>query len=163
MAIDVKALLTYALLEMIERKPLKKITVTELLSETGVSRRTYYSYFRDKNDLICWIYQKRVLDACVQEDDILFASSAYYEKLQHYRTFVTQSCKIEGQNNLPEYIFLSAREYFKNRSEKNEDSDFYAEYHAAAIAHMCVKWILDGMKIPSAQMASKMEEMLKKT
>lgn len=48
MAINIHNLLSDALLELCEKKPLVSITVKDLLEETGVSRQAFYNRFRDK-------------------------------------------------------------------------------------------------------------------
>ncbi len=40
-----------AMLALIQEKPFDAITVQELLDRAGVARSTFYTYFRDKNDL----------------------------------------------------------------------------------------------------------------
>ena len=40
-----------ALVELLVQKPFDEITVQEVLDRAGVSRTTFYSHFRDKNDL----------------------------------------------------------------------------------------------------------------
>src|SRR3954467_14080767 len=40
-----------ALVELLVQKPFDKITVQDVLDRAGVSRATFYSHFRDKNDL----------------------------------------------------------------------------------------------------------------
>ena len=56
MSIDVKRILGTALLELTQKKPLESLTVSQILKETGVSRQTFYNHFKDKNDLICYVY-----------------------------------------------------------------------------------------------------------
>jgi AcrR family transcriptional regulator len=40
-----------ALMQLLTEKPFEEITVQEVLDRAGVSRSTFYSHFRDKNDL----------------------------------------------------------------------------------------------------------------
>jgi AcrR family transcriptional regulator len=40
-----------ALVELLVQKPFEKITVQNVLDRAGVSRATFYSHYRDKNDL----------------------------------------------------------------------------------------------------------------
>ena len=61
MSIDVKRILGTALLELTQKKPLESLTVSQILKETGVSRQTFYNHFKDKNDLICYIYDTYIV------------------------------------------------------------------------------------------------------
>ena len=56
MAKNTKLSLSTALLELLEAKPLDKITVTELVKKCGVNRQTFYYNFRDIYDLVEWTH-----------------------------------------------------------------------------------------------------------
>ena len=51
-----KKALADSLRKMLEKKPLSKITVTDLTAECGINRHTFYYHFRDIYDLVRWIY-----------------------------------------------------------------------------------------------------------
>ena len=61
MAINIKELLANALLDLCESTSLKSITIKDLLNHTGVSRQTFYNHFKDKNDLIQYIYVSKII------------------------------------------------------------------------------------------------------
>ena len=65
MAIDVESIVIDALLKLVEDDgvPLERVTVKRLLETSGVSRQTFYNHFLDKNDLICQVYEKRMVAA----------------------------------------------------------------------------------------------------
>lgn len=42
-------------LECIKTTPYKKISVSQIVAESGISRKTFYYHFEDKNDLVRWI------------------------------------------------------------------------------------------------------------
>ena len=73
MAKNTKLSLSTALLELLEAKPLDKITVTELVKKCGVNRQTFYYNFRDIYDLVEWTIIEDVnpfLTGVVQGKDI---------------------------------------------------------------------------------------------
>ena len=51
-----KMALAAALKKLLEKKPLSKITVTDITRECEINRHTFYYHFRDIYDLIEWIY-----------------------------------------------------------------------------------------------------------
>ena len=61
MAINVKKLLAESLLELSEEKPLDKISVTDIVKRAGAGRQTFYNHFKDKNDLLYWIYKRTLV------------------------------------------------------------------------------------------------------
>ena len=56
MAINIKQIVADALLELCRTKELKAITIKDIREKTGISRQGFYNHFRDKDDLIHWIY-----------------------------------------------------------------------------------------------------------
>ena len=55
-----KALFAESLKELAQFKPVDKITVKELAKNCGLTAPTFYNNFRDKYDLMAWIYNQRV-------------------------------------------------------------------------------------------------------
>lgn len=55
-----KELLAESLKELAQFKPVDKITVKELTKNCGLTAPTFYNHFRDKYDLMAWIYNRRV-------------------------------------------------------------------------------------------------------
>lgn len=51
-----KYLLANALRKLLKEKEYKDITVADIVRECGVSRYTFYYHFKDKQDLVNWIY-----------------------------------------------------------------------------------------------------------
>ena len=53
-----KRLLEQALMELLEQSTLDKIDVRELAKKAGLSRQTFYYNFKNKQDMINWIFNK---------------------------------------------------------------------------------------------------------
>ncbi len=160
MAVDIKSILGNALLIASERRSLDKITVTELLHETGVGRRTFYAYFSDKYDLIRWVFVNRIVDECVQGSDVfLMENERFYQKLLEHRRFVKQAFKMEGQNCLRSAMFDIVFNEMKRRSaERNvvcDDNELY--YHAFAMSEICSKWVTDDFPVSAHEMACRIK------
>lgn len=51
-----KDILAESFLELAKKKRIDKITITEITDNCGMSQPTFYNHFRDKYDLIIWIY-----------------------------------------------------------------------------------------------------------
>lgn len=54
MPADVKQQITDALLQLLDKKSLEKITVRELAELCGISRQTFYYHFGDVFDAVDW-------------------------------------------------------------------------------------------------------------
>ena len=51
-----KEILAESFQELAAEKRIDKITITEITSNCGMSQPTFYDHFKDKYDLIVWIY-----------------------------------------------------------------------------------------------------------
>ena len=51
-----KQIFAETLLELSKRMPVDKITVKQIVDESGLSLQTFYNHFLDKADLILWIH-----------------------------------------------------------------------------------------------------------
>lgn len=152
MAIDIHNLLAESLLELCEQKPLSSITIKDLLSHTGVSRQAFYNRFRDKNDLIQWIYEKRILKSFIENgyetsyyDDILL----YFQAIRSYRSFLKQACSTHGQNCLVDFMQHFAIEYDKSWHQHlnggqplSDEQLFVSKYYSVASIYITIEWIL---------------------
>ena len=55
-----KEVLAITLKELAEEKTLDKISVSEIVQESGYSTATFYRHFKDKYDLADWIYSNDI-------------------------------------------------------------------------------------------------------
>lgn len=47
-----------SLIKLSEQKPLEKISVSDIISDAGRNRKTFYYHFLDKHHLILWIFRR---------------------------------------------------------------------------------------------------------
>ena len=60
-----------ALIRLMKLKSYDKISTSEIIKEAGASRRTFYYHFQDKQDLICWYFDKDITTALGNSDVII--------------------------------------------------------------------------------------------
>ncbi|MBU3136776.1 TetR/AcrR family transcriptional regulator C-terminal domain-containing protein [Clostridium gasigenes] len=169
MAIDVKEIIADGLLQLCEEIPLEIITIKQLLEATGVSRQTFYNHFLDKNDLIQYIYLKKIIprfdDTSIEinfHHELLVA----FQNMKKYHVFMKQACMMHGQNCLNDFIFEHCRtfdlEWHQKRygnEEMPEALRFATEYHATASSSMTLSWILSDMPASCEEMADLITEL----
>lgn len=85
-----------ALLELCVEKPLERVTVKQILERSGVSRQTFYNHFLDKNDLVCRIYDQRIIgefdfDEPSPAGDYRAALTASLRRMHAYGDFIRQA------------------------------------------------------------------------
>ena len=167
MAIDIKSLLSYELMEMCGELSHRKITITLLLERTGISRRTFYQHFRDMNDLICWIWEKKVWN-----DSFIRADKAPYDDLEgrfkgyldgfrrqeRNLKFMQYAYSLSGQNCLRnqaiERSVIEESESLKRRyglSSLKPETRAILDVHACGMFDLTCSWVQNGMKDPSLE------------
>ena len=146
MAINIKQIVADAMLDLCRTKELKAITIKDIREKTGVSRQGFYNHFKDKDDLIHWIYYDRVLTNFHSTD----SEKGYYENLkdyflraEKYHFFLKPAVMMCGQNCLKSYMLEHPFEwdlqyhekwYERNAGEKPvmEELRFFTKYHSMA-------------------------------
>ncbi len=63
-----KQALAASLKKFMEQKPLSKITVSEIVTDCGVNRKTFYYHFEDIYALLKWMLEKEAIDIVGQFD-----------------------------------------------------------------------------------------------
>lgn len=169
MSIDVKKILANALLNLCQKQSLQSITVSQLLKETGVSRQTFYNHFKDKNDLICYIYDTYIVpDFDEHHMDIDFYESLLqtFQNIKKYHKFMKQACQIEGQNCLKDYIVEHCQQFdlkwhqnLYGSDPMPDDLKFATIYHANASSSMTLSWILSNMPVPCEEIVDMIVQM----
>ena len=72
---NIKKAFSNSLLVLLDKKPLSKITIADLLEDTELSRQTFYNHFLDKNDLITYVYDTLIVNEFDEDRSINFKSS----------------------------------------------------------------------------------------
>ena len=62
-----KELLVESVLELMEAKPVNRITIRNITENCGMSRHAFYYYFKDKHELINYVF-KRDVDSVIQQN-----------------------------------------------------------------------------------------------
>lgn len=70
-SLQTKNMLAESLKQLMQKKPLNKITVTELIKECNVNRKTFYYHFQDIYDLLKWILDKEAIEIVKSYDLLL--------------------------------------------------------------------------------------------
>ena len=100
-----------ALKQLLTTKDLQKIRVTELCELCGAERPTFYYHFRDKYDLIAWIYMKD-FEQSVKDNGGIYnqrqATLQMYRMLEQ-KAFYRKVFAEQTQNALSNYPVQSAK------------------------------------------------------
>lgn len=113
-SLKTKETLAAALKRCMEKKPLGKITVSDLIREANVNRKTFYYHFEDISDLFQWLLHAEAVDVVKNydlrtdyEQAILFVMD-YIEKNSHILNCAYDSLGRENMKRFLKKDFLEA-------------------------------------------------------
>jgi len=153
-----------ALYNIVENKPLDKITVKDIVDYCKSSRQTFYNYFIDKNDLIHWIFQndqEEILQIFDLGHSWHEALNQTYQLFCDHKIFYTKIMKEEGQNSFISALFEYTKAYYEKsivrrfgERELTEDLKFCIQFNTYGAVNMCRNWMLSGMNISPDKMSA---------
>jgi len=164
-----KLALANSLKGLMVKTAFNKISVSDIVDNCGLTRQAFYYHFRDKYDLMNWIYYTET--AC-------FMNS--YNKVEHWldgltdlcnymrrnKTFYINALNTSGQNSFQEYlhdyirdISISVIESIENTEFEEEKWGFIVEFISTAFVGLIVRWANNGMKDDPAEYAIKMRSL----
>ncbi|MBQ2853954.1 MAG: TetR/AcrR family transcriptional regulator C-terminal domain-containing protein [Oscillospiraceae bacterium] len=101
-----KAMFAQALLQTMETKELSKVRVLELCRLCGTDRQTFYYHFRDKYDLVAWIYESDLQETFLSAHNTPSREQTEFLlcRLQRRQSFYSKAFQDMTQNSLFAYM-----------------------------------------------------------
>ena len=128
-----KNALAVSMKKLMEKKPFSKISVGDICEDCGMNRKSFYYHFRDKYDLVNWIFYVDFIErmdwsSCRNEWDML-----------------------EAQNSFREYFCGMLRPVLmlltQNLVEEGRKKEFYIAFLCEGVLGELVYWLREGSKI----------------
>lgn len=151
-----KRALASSLKELMEEKPLSKITVKDVAERCGVNRHTFYYHFKDMYDLIEWIYtvETEKLVGGITYDTWQEGARRMFVYAQENRRFILNTYRSLSKEYLLKYFthrafeFVSAvvEELTSSMEVSQEKKDFVSNFYSYAFVGVFVMWIENGME-----------------
>lgn len=94
--------------EIMKHKPINKIRVTEICKAADIERSTFYYHFKDKYDLVAWMF---CTDAYGTDITSIASAAAGMNKMKQEILFYKRAYEDSSQNALWRYMV----EYFTKR------------------------------------------------
>ena len=148
-----KNALADALKKLMQEQGFEKISVSEICEACGMNRKSFYYHFKDKYDLVNWIFYEDFLKQlqAASYDTGWDALEDLCGKFYKDRDFYLAALKIEGQNSFTDYVIETVRPLviyftegiFNGSSEK----EFFYIFFADAFLHAIMKWLQDNMEM----------------
>ena len=101
-----KSALARAMKKLMNEKGFQKISVTDICESCGMNRKSFYYHFKDKYDLMNWIFYTEFISMITLEDiksgwDLL---TSVIRLFYNDQSFYKIAMKTEGQNSFREYF-----------------------------------------------------------
>ena len=148
-----------AIKELLQEKPLSKISVKDITEQCELSRNAFYYHFKDKYELINWIYYDDMLrnansfnDPSKLTDSFVNVCKCLYKN----REFYLACFQYMGQNSLFESLHELYYELWKMNLDvrymqssvklSEEELDLMAKLNAYALVGIISDWVKKGMR-----------------
>lgn len=152
-SIDTKNNFAYAFVDLLEHKTVEKITITELCAYANYSRETFYYHFKDKYDLMSWIYYAQMMwhvDKYYGTEDFYIMISRIEKGIKNLESFYMSGFSEQRHESLENsMIEHSTNVYTKmanlalDSEEINEEMEFLIQFSAAGSVHMVKHWLTE--------------------
>lgn len=156
-----KKKLAKALLVVMEQYDFKEITITQLSQEAGLSRKTFYRLFKDKEQLISFFFENLYKECLTQIKSRQLQH--YWDVVQCFFDFCEERKELLSllrRNHLLVPLFEGSYKYsFKvfEYVRSKETAEIYSSFLPYLLAYsiggmysMLMKWVESDMNIPSS-------------
>ena len=160
-----KQLYADTLIELMEKKSLQEIRVKDLCEKSGTDRHTFYYHFRDKYELVAWIYASGAEKSMGGQDGFMGVdeSAAALNLVRRNRVFYKKAFADSSQNALWQYIQEYNVEMYSNMlkrhyglSELSEEVLFSLQYHCHGCLGLTYDWVMNDFPISAEELARRM-------
>lgn len=153
-----KQLIADTLKKLALDKHLDKISISEIVDAAGLNRQTFYYHFKDKQDLICWIFDTDVAGLTDKKQNNTLLDDLV-ECIYSEKDFYIDALTSEAQNNLRDHLYKAGYRrcvdeilsILGNRTMDERAIALYARIFTNAMIGSLVQWAQEGMKTDDMQ------------
>lgn len=168
MADNTKYALADALRRQLQKKPLNKITISDITDECGVNRMTFYYHFHDIYDLIDWAFREEVEQAT---KDKHYAPSEWRtnildvcQVILNNKSFIMNIYRSVGREKVEQYLYKGLyptvssliNEQLQGVNVPEDGRKLYANFYVYGISGIIQNWVNYDMKEDPASLVDRM-------
>lgn len=158
-----KRALATALKELMNEMPFSAISIGDICQRRDMNRKSFYYHFKDKYDLLNWIYDTEFLSVARQKDhaspwDFM---ADLLEHLHANRTFYAKAMEVTGQNSfhahfreLMEPVVVGLLTQCVPGEEVNA---FQTAFFTDAVMAALVRWLTEKSPVTAKEMLERMK------
>ncbi|MDD4851001.1 MAG: TetR/AcrR family transcriptional regulator [Gemmiger sp.] len=171
MAQTTKRALQASLKELLQQKPLDKITIADITEHCGVNRMTFYYHFKDIYDLVDW--------SCEEEAMRVLAGNKTYDTWQQgflrifegalaNKPFILNVYHSISREQVESYLYQVTysllidvvEEKAAGMTIRQEDKEFIAHFYKYAFVGVMLDWINRGMRDDPRQVVERISTLI---
>ncbi len=154
-----KQALASALKDLMEETTFDKINIGQICEKCGMNRKSFYYHFRDKYDLVNWIFDTDFIALALNRSAdrwelIEVVCNYFYENRNFYR----KALRVKGQNSFSEHFrdFLHPLIHtrIKEILGQNDVPQLFVDFLTDGFVCSIERWLLDKNCIPPNQFVS---------
>ena len=162
-----KRALADSLKRLLAKKPLERITVTDVAEECGVNRQTFYYHFKDIYDLMEWVvfhesekvFSQKLTMKTWREDMIRIFSAAFDN-----RTLALNAYRSLRRDLIERYLYKATYNHMINIVSEEcrhipmslENIKFIADFYKLTFVGHLLDWVRRGMNEPPEEVVNKL-------
>lgn len=165
-----KKALGNSLKQLMEKSPLNKITVQDIVDNCHLNRQTFYYHFESVLDLIEWIYKTEIVESISEYKSYDSWREAYLKILTYIydnKKFCLNTYKYLSRDYLDfimytityEYIIGVVKGVLCNLAVNEEDKELIANFYTLAFIGLLIQWLREGMKEKPEEIVSKLSKL----
>ncbi|SFG39446.1 transcriptional regulator, TetR family [Lachnospiraceae bacterium C7] len=172
-AIDI--VLAESLKQLVEKRPIEKITIKEITDKAGVIRPTFYNHFQDKYELIEWIIKTELIEPMrplIENGMVREGMEILLTNMEKDKIFYTNAVKLEGSISFMDIARKCAQELlyeiiveFADKSLELKHRwltpEHISAYYSQSICFVAIEWVKGGMSITPKELSEVYEYILK--
>lgn len=169
-----KAALEESLKRLLLKKPLDKITITDITTDCGISRMAFYYHFKDIYDLVEWSCVedgKKALQGKKTSESWTEGLTQIFEAVLENKPFIMNVYRNVDRERMERYLYHLTydlivgvvQEKSKDLDISGEDKKFIANFYKYGFVGIMLEWIQEGMKEDIEELVNKMSLTLHNT
>ena len=157
-----KQLFADKIMQLAKNKPIKDIQIKELCVLCGVERTTFYYHFRDKYDLVAWIFKQNYIEEASRAETINDERMIreMFQRLSMQKEFFLNALQDPSQNNLREYMlafYIGIEEKvlceYYHTDSLNEELLYEVRNYSFGCMGQTIDWLLGKNNLSAEKMA----------
>lgn len=151
-----------ALLQILEEKPFREITISEVAARADLSRRTFYRHFETLNDVVDYqleILCNEFLDFCEEhmhrKGDVITVTELFFRFWAEHRS-VLRVLNSSNRAALPQGEFLAKiyhRRVLELKVEENRQIHYMYQFVMGGLWNILLQWVAEDNPPTPAEMA----------